>query len=128
MVPRGMDGLGGTHEELHSPGQPRGGAEEPDGYLRALGARLPQELDRPAAVGPLAPAVVPGEAAARVPLQAVAEVLSRDRVLQEAAAEAEVSGGGCGGKRGERRPWCPSTLRLGTQKCLFYPKGPTKLS
>lgn len=95
------------------PGQGPGGTEEPGGYLRALGPRLPQELDGPAAVGPLAPAVVPGEAAARVPLQAVAEVFGRDRVLQEAAAEAEVSGGGCGGKGGERRP------RLGTQKCLL---------
>lgn len=44
------------------------------GYLGALGARLPQEFDGVAAVGALAAAVVPGQAAARVALQAVAEV------------------------------------------------------
>jgi len=110
MLPGGADGMGGTGGPAFpwaAPGQGPGGAEEPGGYLRALGARLPQELDGAAAVGPLAPAVVPGEAAARVPLQAVAEVLGRDRVLQEAAAEAEVSGGSCRRKGGERRPRCP---------------------
>lgn len=81
------------------------------GYLRALGAWLPQEFDGAGAVGALAAAVVPGQAAARVALQAVAQVFGRHRVLQEAAAEAEVSrggSGGCRGKGGERRPWCPS--------------------
>lgn len=96
-------------------------------YLRALSAWLPQELDGAATIGPLTAAVVPGEAAARVPLQAVVEVFSRDRVLQEAAAEAEVSSGSCGGKGGETWPQFPSTPCSGTQKCLFYPTGLAEL-
>lgn len=63
------------------------------GYLGGLCARLLQELDWPAASGPLATGVVPREAGAWRPRQVAGDALSRHRVLQEGSAEAEVCSG-----------------------------------
>lgn len=64
------------------------------GYLGGLGARLLQELDRPAASCPLASGVMPREAGTRCPRQGAGDVLGRHRVIQEGPAEVEM-GSGC---------------------------------
>ena len=74
------------------------------GYLGGLGARLLQELDRPAAGRPLASGVVPREASTRCPRQGAGDVLGRHSVIQEGPAEIEVGSGcrvGVPGHRGQ---------------------------
>ena len=63
------------------------------GYLGGLCARLLQELDWPAASGPLATGVVPREAGAWRPRQVTRDALSGHCVIQEGSAEAEVCRG-----------------------------------